>query len=295
MARRASDNPGVMGPILEPTPVGCALAAAAVVAGAPCFASGLRALRLRRQIAGLSERPLAEEPTGLVLVRGQVGLESPLVGPLSGRACAGFRLEVRGPGPATVAVIEERRPFRLVAGGVSARIAEPERATWDLSVVAQRAFPADAPLTANLSALLARAPEAARLQRSGAPLTLLERSLLAGSECFVIGSSRHGRLEDRVASQAWARTGTDDLPAEGVAVAGQASAPAPRTALAGFDLWIEAEGHLQFLRVSDRVPAPRALLPSRWRILGLALGPLIGIAGLLYLANAADRFRLSGF
>jgi hypothetical protein len=279
-----------MAPILESTPATWALAAAAVVAGAPLFASGLRALRLRRHLAGLAESPLSEGPTGFVLVRGQVALESPLVAPLSGRPCAGFRLEVRRNGPATLAAIDERRSFRLVSGGVTARLCDSERATWDLSVVTERAVAPEEPLTANLAALLARSPEAAWLRRCGEPLVLIERALVAGQECFVIGSARHARPAElaeaavELAETQWARTGTDDLPAQALSA---------RDGSTGADLWIDVGGHLEFLRVSDRAPELRPLLPSRWRILGLALGPLIGIAGLLFLAGAAER--LPGF
>src|SRR5262245_54215568 len=72
----AADNSDAMFPFPEPTPAGIALAAGLVVSGAPLFGSGLRVMRLRRQLRGMSERPLAELPTGLVLVRGRVTLDS---------------------------------------------------------------------------------------------------------------------------------------------------------------------------------------------------------------------------
>jgi hypothetical protein len=288
-----------MPPFLEPTPAACILAAAAIVAGAPWFASGLRALRLRRHLAGLRERPLAEDPIGFVLVRGRVALESPLVGPLSGRPCAAFRLEIRRVGPATLAAIEERRCFRLVAaGGAGSRVCDPERALWDMPVVAQRALEPEEPLTANLAALIARSAEAAWLRRCGVPLILVERSLVAGQECFVIGSARHARPEEVSVTPAavdlgelaetreWSRTGTDDVPTSIIAT----TMTSGRT-----DLWIEAHGHLDFLRICQHAPDLSVLAPSGWRAVGVALGPLLGIAGLLFLAAAADRLRGSGF
>jgi hypothetical protein len=271
-----------MGPILEPTPAGSALAAALVVAGAPIFGAGLRALRLRRCFGALAERGLANEPTGLVRVRGRVALESPLVGPLSGKACAGFQLEVRGPRGAAIATVEDLREFRLVSGPASARVRVIEDATWDLAPGETRTLAPGDRVSENLTALLAHSAEATWLRRCGVTLTLVERALLAGQECHVIGSARRARPYEAASEAVLARTGTDDAPVAAARAHAVAAEP---------ELWIEAEGHLEYLRISDQEPDPRRLLPPWWRTLGVALGPMLGLSGLLYLANAADHLR----
>src|SRR6187397_728703 len=102
-----------MGFVLQTTPVGGAIAAALVVAGASLFGAGLRSLRLHRQLRRLEERSPGDDRSGFGMVRGRVALESPLVGPISGRPCAGFRLEVLGPGAMRVATLDDLRPFRV--------------------------------------------------------------------------------------------------------------------------------------------------------------------------------------
>ncbi len=270
-----------MGPLVEPTPAGSVLAAALVVAGAPLFSASLRALRLRRHLLSLEERPLAEAPTGLVLVRGRLALDSPLVGPLSAKPCAGYQLEVRGAG--LTAVIEERRPFRLVAGEVTARVLGSDGA-WEVAVVAERAYGPGEALSENLTALLQRSAEAAWVRRARVPFTIVERSLLAGHECFVIGQARQARPFELPAEIELARTGTDDVPVTA----------SPHRWAGEPDLWIAADGHLEFLRVSDRAPDPRALAPHGWGAIGAVLGPALSLGGLLYLARAAERLRASG-
>src|SRR5258706_431844 len=158
-----------MAPIFTPTPAGCILAAAFVVAGAPLFSAGLRAHRLRRQLLHLEERPLADAPTGFVQLHGRVALDGPLVGPLSGRPCAGYVLEVRR-GEAVVATIPERRMFRLVAGDTTARIMGGE-GSWNLAVTTEREIAPGTALTENLTALVARAPEVGLLRNSAITLT----------------------------------------------------------------------------------------------------------------------------
>src|SRR5439155_1244062 len=120
---------------------GLLTAAAGVVIGAPLFAWGLRALRLRHALAGLSERSLDSSTAGLALVHGRVSLEGPLFAPLSGKPCAGFSLEVRGAGMRVGGVVHELRPFRLTSGGVSARVV-PERAEWRGAVTCERTLAA---------------------------------------------------------------------------------------------------------------------------------------------------------
>ena len=48
---------------------------------------------------------------------------------------------------------------------------------------------------------------------------------------------------------------------------------------------------LGYLLVSDRPPEARHLTVPALRVAGLALGPLLSLAGLLYLVLAADRLR----
>src|SRR2546428_132498 len=85
---------------VHPNAVSLALAAGAVVAGAPLFSEGLRAFRLRRYLRRVCEHALADAPPGFVHVRGTVALESPLFSPLSALPCAGYRLEVSAVGAA---------------------------------------------------------------------------------------------------------------------------------------------------------------------------------------------------
>ena len=271
-----------MAPILTPTPAGCVLAAAFVVAGAPLFSAGLRAHRLRRQLSRLEERPLADVPTGFVQLRGRVALDGPLVGPLSGRPCGGFVLEVRR-GETVVATIPERRMFRLVAGGATARVMGGE-GDWNLAVATEREVRPGDTLTENLTALVARAPEVGVLRGAGITLTLVERSLGVGQECFVIGQAHHARPFEMPEAIELGRTGTD---AVSVATGARSFAHEP-------DLWIGSGGHLEFLRISDHPLDPRAFALPAWRLLGLGLGPLLSLTGLLYLAHAADRLRAAG-
>jgi hypothetical protein len=267
-------------PILEPTPGGCLLAAALVVAGAPLFSAGLRTQRLRRHLRELQERPLAGAPSGFVQVRGRVALDGPLVGPLSGAPCAGYVLEVRR-GASVVASIPERRTFRLIGGDTMARVLGAEGA-WNLEVVAERQIGAGDALTENLSALVNRAPEVGLLRRSGATLTLVERSLGVGQECSVVGHAHYGRPFEMPIELG--RTGTD---AATVALTAPSPAREP-------DLWIGSGGHLEFLKISDRTIDPRTLAVPPWNMVGLGLGPLLTLAGLFYLARAADVLRSTG-
>jgi len=264
--------------LLEPTPAGSAVAAALVVAGAPMFSAGLRVLRLRRKLIGLTEWPLPEAPSGFVLTSGQVTLESPLVGPLSGKPCAGFQLEVRGSGGG--AMISERRPFRLVADGAVAQVLGEEGA-WEMSSTAERRFSRGEALSQNLTALFARSPEASWIRRFGS-FIVTERALLAGQECWIIGQATHGPPVDVVEDlELLQRTGTDNLPHRSVSRPGH-SEP---------DVWIRADGHLQFLKITDRRPAPNELAPPPWGLVLTAAGPLLSLTGLVYLARAAERWR----
>lgn len=270
---------------LEPSIAGAVLAAGAVAAGAPLFSGGLRALRLSRAFARLEDRALRDYPSGFARVVGRVALEGPLFGPLSGAPCAGFELVVQAEGGGVAAVVDERRAFRLVADGVSARVAAGRR-RWRVGETARRALRADEEPTQHLAALLARAPEALRLRRTGVTLLLIERALRPGAACHVVGQVRHSRPLELAAESGteWLRTGTDDVP---VAAPGAAAPASP-------DLWIDEGGALDYLEVSDAPIGRPRLAWSGVRALGLAAGPLLSLGGLLYLAHAADRLRELG-
>jgi len=60
------------------------------------------------------------------------------------------------------------------------------------------------------------------------------------------------------------------------------------------DLWVDGGGLLDFVLVSDAPPAGQDLVVSRWRTLGLLLGPALSLSGLIYLAHAADQLRNQG-
>jgi len=304
---------------LQPTVAGAALAALAVAGGAPLFSDGLRTLRLRRQFAELTERPLDEGPTGFIHTRGRVVLDSPLFSPLSGKPCAGFRLEVRGGGLRRAAAVEERRPFRIASGEISARVLAGG-GRWLLSVTDKREVGPDDTLSDNLSALLRGCPEVAWLQQRRLPIALTERALLAGAESHVVGYARHARPYELPPEMELMRTGTDDVVQS---VAGHAepvveveAAAQPSTGPNGqprrggpfgierrmpgrpfpgeVDLWVDGGGLLDFVLVSDAAPAGKELALSKWRTLGLLLGPALSLTGLLYLAHAADQLHSQG-
>lgn len=268
--------------VLQPTVAGLAAAATLVIAGAPLFSDGVRSLRLARAFRALRRTRVADAPGGLCHLQGQVALESPMFSPLSGAACAGFRLEVRGPGGRVARPIERFRPFRLTDSGAAARV-DPTGARCLLSSGSQRELkPGDAP-SQNLAALLDHAPEVAWLRRAGSPLTLIERVLAAGAEVHVVGSLRRSRITELEVETPLARTGTDDAAPAGVA----AGAPEP-------ECWVDSGDHLNFLLVSDREPDAAQFRVSPLRVAGAFVGPALSLAGLLFLAEAADRLRALG-
>jgi len=272
-----------MGPLLRPTPMGCALAAAMVVAGAPIFGAGLRALRLRRRLRRLTRPELTPNAAGFAQVQGRVALESPLVGPLSSQPCAGFMLEALTDSRRLIATIEDRRPFRLVGDDMSARVVGAESVAWDLGVTAERVVRPGDSVSQNLTALLAGSAEVAWVRRGGGTVTLIERALLAGERAHIIGNVRLAHPNEVPEAVVLARTGTDDVPL-----------PLPSSLGQDADFWIEPDGPLDYLRVFDHLPTSAELEISVWRVLGLALGPTLALAGLLYLARAADRLRDGG-
>src|SRR5262249_30671654 len=126
------------------------------------------------------------------------------------KPCAGFRLEVAIAGHGPVAVIDERRVFRLTEGGTTAQVVG-SCGRWNVSVTERREVAAKDPLPTSLEALLGRSPEARWLRRAGAHLVLTERALLAGSECHVVGHMRHGYPLEWPAEIHVLKTGTDDV------------------------------------------------------------------------------------
>jgi hypothetical protein len=286
--------------VLHPTGAGTLLAAAALAAGAPLFSDGLRALRLRRGLRALRPAPLGELADGLTHASGCVTLESPLFAPLSGRPCAGWRLAVSNALQPVPRVIEEWRDFRLVDGTASARV-EGTAAAWDLMVTAWRDVAPGEPLSENVRALLERLPDGRWLRESGQPLRLVEHALCAGATAHVIGHARLG--EARVAFAGVAatttvrelRTGTDGATVTIEDDAPPAPSPAAAFATALAPEWtLGADEALGFLRVCDAPPRPERLRVSALRVGGLALGPALGLAGMIYLTQLADWLRVHG-
>jgi hypothetical protein len=95
-----------------------------------------------------------------------------------------------------------------------------------------------------------------------------------------VGSARSEAVE--TATVEWIRTGTD------------AAAMAPAPLRRDPDLWIGGGDHLDFLLVSDRAPRPQDLRIPASRAIGIAIGPALSLAGMLYLASAADFLRAMG-
>jgi hypothetical protein len=269
--------------LVHPTAGGLACAIGAVVAGAPLFSGGLRSLRLRRDFADLAETPPTDDLAGFVHVHGTVALDSPMFTPLSVAPCAAFQLDVHTIGALIVKTVEERRPFRVAGPGAAARL-ESTAGRWSLSATAEREVAADEPLPQSLSRLVDQVPEALWWRRAGGRLRLVERALLAGSSCHVVGFARRAHSIDHVEGLELVRTGTDGV--LGVAVA---SAPAQVC-----QLWLGPGEFVDFLFVSDRAPAARDLAVSAWRTLGAIAGPGLSLLGLLYLAAAADQLRTLG-
>jgi hypothetical protein len=269
--------------LVHPTAGGLACAIGAVVAGAPLFSDGLRSLRLRRHSAGLAERPLADGLAGFVHVSGTVALESPMFAPLSAAPCAGFQLEVHTIGAPIVKTVEQRRPFRVAGREASARL-ESTDGRWALPATAEREVAADEPLTGSLARLLGQVPEALWWRRAGGRLRLVERALLAGSPCHVVGFARCAHPLEQPAALEYMRTGTD-----ATFEVALASATAQ-----GCDLWLGPGEFLDLLFISDRAPAAGELVTPAWRALGVMAGPGLSLFGLLYLAAAVGQLRTLG-
>ncbi len=262
------------------SPGGVLVAAACVVAGAPLFARGLRARRLRRCLADLAERPLTADVSGLVRVRGRVALEGPLFAPVSGSACAGFQLEVRGEGASVGGVVRDWRAFRLESGETSA-IVPAEHADWHAPVTAECTLAVGATIPERLARLLDSCAELRWLRERGVALQVVERALAAGRTVSVMGVVRSERISVAAETEELAATGTDG---------GGFSAPRllPGPPVETFELQFEADDTLERVLVFADPPDEALARPSRWNETLALLGPALSIAGLVYLARAAE-------
>jgi hypothetical protein len=265
-----------------PSVAGVAVAATAVVIGAPLFSAGLRTLRLRRAFARVAASRLSDAPEGFVVVSGRVALDSPLFTPVSMRRCAGWRLEASGIDFPVSRSVEEVRPFRLVESGIVAQV-EATRARWTMAKTAVRVLEPEEPLSERMLHLLSEMPEAAWLRQSGRRIRLVERALLSGVECHVMGQAARTREVAVREEVELLRTGTDDRPiAFSTLVAATGDAPS---------LWIGPADHTDFMHVSDSPIDPAALGAPVRNLAGLLAGPLLALLGLLYLAAAASHWR----
>jgi hypothetical protein len=251
---------------------------ACVVAGGPLFAGGLRALRLRRLLSGLLPSASAPGSLGFVRLSGHVALESPLFSPLSQRPCAGYQLEVRAADGSVAGRVGEHRGFKLVSDGCDAFV-EAAGGEWDMPVTAERAVAAGEQVSANMAALLDRDVTLRWLRAHRAPMRIVERSVEAGTHVEVLGHARAAEagtiIED---GEMLAATGTD-----GAAFAAALSRTAERPSLR-----IAAADPLDLRVIATGDADPMRLAPPRWRTLGAVLGPILSLAGLLYLAHAAE-------
>lgn len=258
---------------------GMLAAVAFVIAGGPLFADGLRALRQRRLLAGLARAQARSAPgtQGFVRLRGTVALESPLFSPLSQKPCAGYRLEVQAADAAMGGHVAQQRGFRLVAEGGDAFV-EAATARWSLPVTAQRDVEAGEQVSANMAALLDGDATLRWLRDRRAPMRIVERSLEAGADVEVIGHA--DTLADGAGVEVeWlAATGTD----------GAAYVPAAPAKRERPGLRIAAADPLELHVVAGGAADAARFAPPRWRALGLLLGPMLSLAGLVYLAHAAE-------
>jgi hypothetical protein len=255
---------------------GMLAAVACVVSGGPLFAEGLRALRVRRLLAALPSTAPEPGRTGFVRVPGQVVLESPLFSPLSQRPCAAYRLEVLALDGSAGGSVGQSRNFRLVTDSCAAIVAA-EGGEWTMPVTAEREVAAGEQVSANMAALLDGDSTLRWLRDRRAPMRIVERSVEAGSHVEVLGWARATDASDAVAAEVFAATGTDG------AVVAVAQAPADRPALriAGADPL-----ELRVIATGDADTA--RLAPPQWRAWGVLVGPLLSLAGLMYLAHALE-------
>jgi len=262
------------------TALGVLVAIAFTVTGAPLYAIGRRALRLRRVLGGLVERPITTDASGWLIARGRISLVSPLFAPLSGRRCAAFRLEVCGENSRVGGVVGDCRSFRIEHDGASALVSG-EGASWSAPVTEERALVSTEPMPERVAELLATCPETRWLRDRRASLHVVERALEAGAMVSVLGLARVERSAVRAEKLALAATGTDDALSVEVEAGPEGGASNP-------ELWLAGDDELSpGVRVSTEPLDRRALEPSPWLLALLGLGPALTLFGLLYLAWAA--------
>jgi len=264
------------GIVVPVTTAGMLAAAACVVAGGPLFASGLHALRRRRLLAGLAPALAEPESHGFVQIVGTVALESPLFSPLSMKPCAGYVLDVHATDLPMGGQVGQRRGFKLVSGPCDAFVEDPS-GEWAMPVTAERTVAAGEQVSANMAALLDQHETLRWLRERRAPLHIVERSLEAGAHVEVIGNARSVEEVRAAAAELLAATGTDGAPVD---VAPE-PADRPRLRITGGD-------PLELHVVADGSPSPMRFAPPRWKVLGALAGPLLTLAGLTYLAHAAQ-------
>jgi hypothetical protein len=264
--------------LLQPLPVtaiGLLAATACVVAGGPLFAAGRRALRLRRALGSLEERPLEPDASGWVLVRGRVAPEGLMSAPISGKRCAGYELAVSGEHSRVGGVVAERRTFQLECGTVAAFVS-PVRARWQAPVTGERTLAVSDTLPQQLTELLESNAEIRWLRDRRVPLRVVERALESGSEVTVLAVAHTEQVEAVAETVELAATGTDD----GVATTLTSGDPATP------ELWLAGD-HGTGPQVFSGRPDLRALKPSLWSVALVGAGPALVLSGLLYLAWAA--------
>lgn len=264
------------------TPAAMLAAVGCVIAGGPWFADGLRALRQRRALAELRAGGDTSLGEGPVTARGTVVLASPLFAPLSGRACAGYVLEVGSLSTTLVGRVSDTRAFRLATRDGLAEV-EGADARWDLCVGTECTIGSVSELSENLTGLLASTAELRWLVERGGPLVLRERALLAGANAIVLGVATRLAAPAMVVTSELARTGTDDGAWVASSHASMASAPATSAWSIG-----PAEPFERCI-VSDGAPDAGRFAPPAWRLLGTVLGPALSLVGLLMLAEAAGH------
>ncbi len=260
-----------------PVSVGGLLAAiACVVGGGPLFAFGLRALRVRRALSRLREEALSMDARGLVYVQGKVALESPLFSPLSNQPCAGYALHVNAEGTRIGGHVRQQRAFRLESAQASARV-EALHQPWASVTTAERTIEPGEVLSQRLAGLFESNAELRWLRRSGQRLVLREKALLPGAHVHVLAFAHVAESDAVVGELEYARTGTDDA-----AVSHAVGVTRSTELVLGGD-----DPHMPCV-VSALVPSLSAIRPSRLASTGAIAGPLLTMAGLLYLAQAAE-------
>ncbi len=257
--------------LFEVTAVGLAASLAGIVAGGPVFASGWRALRLRRALLGVRPAELSDATEGLVIARGEVLPDAAHAAPLSGQLCAGWELLVQAPRSRLAARASRRDDFRLDSGVALAEV-EAAQAAWDVPVTAERTIVAGEALPEAVTRVFERNADFAWLRGLGVPLRCTERALAVGAVAHVVAVAERAEAEVQVL-----RTGTGP-DADTVTT--------PVLHLGRGDV-------LERVIVTASAPSVDTLAPPAWRAAGAVAGPALMLGGLAYLLLAMLR-QLSG-